>query len=501
MLPPSGQLSFTDIAKEINSPTSTSLDLNNSFIRTLFNKPSGTISLSDGYSKFFSQSTRFFSPGGFSFTVPPNVTQLTVSYPTPTGMVYTALSVTPGATYSGNIGSIGTSSTFSSITTPTFDVAIASWSGGIDDQFGVELGITSQSYVVYLSTMRGGSGSYSYSNTVPASAITGTYYEVYYSAGAGRNWGNSRIDQQPTAANGWKVRCYMYDSDRSSSGYSFSIALRQVIPIIISWNSIYTYNINIAASTANFDIKSYLQTYTSWDTSCTNCTIDVIVNSGVVMYATPGNYAFNTNSSWPAGTTIRLFNYGTIVGYGGNGGIVDYSTYSYVSSNGSAGGPGLLASAPITIYNYGIISGGGGGGGAGASIELRDYTVSYPGGFWSTYLYEPGGGGGGGNAFGSGGSSTLYSSYPGNNGSAGGLLTGGAGGLGISDGGSFISGNGGAGGSYANAGANGGAASGSVLQYANNIYPPTSGGAGGNAVSGNANITWAVTGTRYGAIY
>lgn len=193
------------------------------------------------------------------------------------------------------------------------------------------------------------------------------------------------------------------------------------------------------------------------------------IASGVEIKSTStSNAALTINGSFPAG--VQLINGGTIVGKGGAGGSGGWQNGAFSESQGQAGftgGTGLAASVAVSITNNSIISGGGGGGG-GNGLYVNPYCTQYGGT-----------GGGGGNGYGAGGyrgGGDINGSF----GTAGGQLTGGSGG--------------GAGGSNAASGSNGSAGGGAWWQTGG------AGGSGGAAVTGNSNITWVATGTRYGAI-
>lgn len=202
----------------------------------------------------------------------------------------------------------------------------------------------------------------------------------------------------------------------------------------------------------------------------------ITINSGVIFGASStGSYAFDTGSSFPAGSSIALINNGLIIGCGGAGGGTQ-TTSSLPSNgyNGAAGGPALRAQVPISITNNNIIGGGGGGGGGGGSGYIEPSN-----------LYTGGGGGGGGQGYysGSGGTSGRSSNSNGGNGAYGAPGAGG-------DGGGYGAGGGGYGGSL---GAAGGAG-------VNSQSLGGSGGAGGYCTTGIGNITWIATGYRYGTL-
>lgn len=119
----------------------------------------------------------------------------------------------------------------------------------------------------------------------------------------------------------------------------------------------FTFTQTIASNTTNYNLKS-AAIAGGWDQAATlNAT--VTINSGVYVYSTStGTYAFDTGSTFPAGTSLTLINNGIIQGCGGNGGAGN-------SGAGNAGGPAFIARHAISVTNNGTIGGGGGGGGGG----------------------------------------------------------------------------------------------------------------------------------------
>lgn len=236
----------------------------------------------------------------------------------------------------------------------------------------------------------------------------------------------------------------------------------------------------------------------------------VTINSGVTITA-PASWdgAFTTLrlAAYPAGSSLTLYNNGTIAGLGGAGGVGGAVTDT-ATSPGGAGGNGhtglFVSGITVNLYNNsatGVIGGGGGGGGgggaAGAFAEFTDEFGSASG-TWS----HSGGGGGGGRAFGAAGNGgvatvTVTPGYPGpgNAGVAGTYAVPGAGGAPFPQqtmvsGGTIVGGTGGAGGLL---GQNGSPGSPGVLTAPYTTGTVSAGGAGGlagNAVMGGANIVW-----------
>lgn len=169
------------------------------------------------------------------------------------------------------------------------------------------------------------------------------------------------------------------------------------------WNSVCDYCQNTVIITSN-QTGYNLNTALGGGKSENYC---VYIQSGVTLQAAAnsgasgaaGNPGFNA-STMPSGAKIKLFNYGTILAGGGNGGVGARESDGICQGDlaagvGGAGGHAILANAgvAVTVFNYGTIrAGGGGGGGAGAGC------CSAGGG----------GGGGAGTPAGSGGGGSCY---------------------------------------------------------------------------------------------
>lgn len=229
----------------------------------------------------------------------------------------------------------------------------------------------------------------------------------------------------------------------------------------------------------------------------------VTINSGIYLSANAtGVYALDVDTSWSAGDTLQIVNNGFIVGMGGVGGngVSVSSSATIAGSAGASGGPALRAQATISVTNNGTIAGGGGGGGGGRGFFSQDASVKY-----DEYLPSSGGGGGRssaaanatGGAAGTAIGGTVVATPQA--GGAGTVSAAGNGGITLVNSGS-AGGNGGNGGGWGSSGTSG--TNGSVRANWSVARPmgPYTGGAGGAAVAGNANITWLATGTRLGTI-
>ena len=263
--------------------------------------------------------------------------------------------------------------------------------------------------------------------------------------------------------------------------------------------------------------------------------IVVTINSGIYV----GSYsvsepAMTVEDTFTSGDTITINNNGTISGAGGFGGVGGDITYylqfigfntifeSFSATNGGngqSGGTALRVLFATTVNNGSVITGGGGGGGGGGGFggnrAVNPGVKNTP---YQPFLNSgPGGGGGAGYLRGDRGvagfintntESGVYQ-YGATNGANGSMLNGGASGNYFGADGYSGSGGSGGGGSQGSNGTAGitpgdsGAGLAMTVFYKSEGLITASGGAGGPAGSyivGNNNVTWAVTGTRYGNI-
>jgi hypothetical protein len=276
---------------------------------------------------------------------------------------------------------------------------------------------------------------------------------------------------------------------------------------------------SIVFSADEFDVDLFAVFVLEYGTPTGEITLSVEIQTDVIISATSTSVAaFTIGADWPTGTTILIVNNGIIAGRGGNGGQGwGENSIDIADRNGTDGGLALDAAGwLVDIDNQGWIIGGGGGGGGGRG----DYYLSGS----SAYIVT-GSGGAGGWPYGQGGlagtiTPSSYAAYETgtNGGTAGHVLT-------------FTGSNyrGLHGGAYSGkslvvplfpsgsttitsgAGGNGGNNPGqAVSDYSGDSggsgtanlsgAGPGSGGAAGDCVIGNTNITWVNTGYRYGAI-
>lgn len=218
-----------------------------------------------------------------------------------------------------------------------------------------------------------------------------------------------------------------------------------------------------------FNLRDYHLTHGLTDTE-TPAALRVWIVSGAIVGAAGTTAELETafdTGEWPAGTTMLMFNYGTITGKGGRGGRGGDVSPGLLSQPGSDGTTGLRCRVPTVLLNYGTIQGGGGGGGGGIVSGAGNTVAGSGGGSGAGHTATPGGSPGSG--------------------------SGGVAGVGGS---AFVAGGGGAPGTPG-AGGNGGGAGSAGSASAGG----TAGGAAGSAILrlSAVSVTKLVTGTILGA--
>ena len=105
-------------------------------------------------------------------------------------------------------------------------------------------------------------------------------------------------------------------------------------------SSSFVFNQTISSDTTNYNLKS-AAIAAGWDQT-KPLVATVTINAGVYVYSTStGSYAFDTGSSFYAGSTLALINNGIILGRGGDGGNGGLETTP--GTAGGAGGPAFIA--------------------------------------------------------------------------------------------------------------------------------------------------------------
>lgn len=214
--------------------------------------------------------------------------------------------------------------------------------------------------------------------------------------------------------------------------------------------------------------------------------VNVTVGSGQIVGSSSTATPALETGAWPAGVTLNLINFGTIVGKGGAGGAGG-AALSGVTDGGDGGNGGLAidVSYLMSIENNNIIGGGGGGGGGGGA----SYADIFPFG----EVAAGGGGGGGGMGYDAslGGAKTSPSAdadniSAGTNGTSGNINASGSSGSGGFIIAGFIGGDGASGASLGQAGMSG--ANGDASSFPTGVSSSGgSGGLAGSAINKNGN--------------
>jgi len=130
-------------------------------------------------------------------------------------------------------------------------------------------------------------------------------------------------------------------------------------PVVVGSGGPANPTLTISANQANVGIN--VVDIVGYKTGISNITITV--NAGVNVYSTvsttPSLFIFGANP----GDTVTLVNNGNIIGYGGNGGLLQDGG-GPATQAAVAGFTALSVFSNITVVNNGNIGGGGGGGGA-----------------------------------------------------------------------------------------------------------------------------------------
>lgn len=200
--------------------------------------------------------------GSGLFVVPATASLLTVSYPTPAGIVNAKLNVVPGQSLYYSIGDYGNSSTFGSIVAPAYNKEIMYWENEVDGENFMEITAASSTGTGFSGDPAGSDNTTLYN----LAAATGCYYNEYYEWGHGDQYaivrlytvpsytlinpakvvmtnlntygrGGSGVEflQQPTADNNYRIKIRAYDGGYSQWHQSWNLNVQQQVPFTISW--------------------------------------------------------------------------------------------------------------------------------------------------------------------------------------------------------------------------------------------------------------------------
>jgi len=327
-------------------------------------------------------SRTFSTVGDNLFVVPVLVKNLTINYPTPTGIVTTLFPVTAGETVRIRIGDFGENTTFTglsgTLTLPAYDKLVFTYAGNVDHIIAQDVQVVTATPTTY-------SGSGSNGTITAGAAAAGITYnvtyegwhgdlgatisitpalqstifqpvQVYVKTGGGRQFPSAHTyQQQPTSANGYIMNDYQGDYYGGEGGYSWETWMYQQGYVSISYDQAYSPGTWIPISQVYY--KDSI-----WKPLINRVDIKTLVAKTLI-------YKGLTTETFtiPAGTTKV---YARLIGGGGGGGG------QYSNNNGIRGLPGEIVQGAITVTPGDVLTvsvGGGGGGG-------EDYVPPAPSG-------------------------------------------------------------------------------------------------------------------------
>jgi hypothetical protein len=237
----------------------------------------------------------FTTIGDNTFVIPDLVKQLTVSYPTPSGMATKLFPVTAGETITVSIGDFGVATVLKgksgTLSLPAFDTQVFFYHGNVDHIIAQNVQVatdTPTSYtgsgsnatleagaaaagITYTVTYEGWHGDLGASISITP-VLKSTIYQpvqVYVAGGAGRQFPSAHTyQQQPSADNGYIMNDYQGDYYGGEGGYSWTTNLQQQGYVSISYDQSYLQGTWIPVSQIYYKDAS-------WKPLVTNATISL----------------------------------------------------------------------------------------------------------------------------------------------------------------------------------------------------------------------------------
>ena len=313
----------------------------------------------------------FSTVGANLFVVPYLVKNLTVNYPTPTGMDTKLFPVTAGETVTISIGDFGVATTLTgtagTLTLPAFDTPVFNYNGNVDHiiaqdvsvatDTGVPLTVSGSNATItaaaaaagitYNVTYEGWHGDLgaTISFTPVKKSICYNNLQVYVASGSGRQFPSAHTyQQQPTVANGYIMNDYQGDYYGGEGGYSWTTNLQQQGYVSITYDQAYTPGTWLPVTNVYYKDSD-------WKPLINNVDLKALV-AKTLIYRGLTTETFTV----PAGTTKV---YARLIGGGGGGG----GSYSTAAVRGL---PGQIVQGSITVTPGDVLTvsvGGGGGGG------------------------------------------------------------------------------------------------------------------------------------------
>jgi hypothetical protein len=313
----------------------------------------------------------FSTVGDNAFVVPYLVKNLTVSYPTPTGMATKLFPVTAGETVTITIGDFGVTTTLKgtagTLTLPAFDTPVFNYNGNVDHIIAQDVSVATDTGapmsvggsnatitaaaasagIYYNVTYEGWHGDlYAEINFTPVKkSVCLNNLQVYVASGSGRQFPSAHTyQQQPTVANGYIMNDYQGDYYGGEGGYSWTTNLQQQGYVTITYDQAYTPGTWLPVTNVYYKDGD-------WKPLINNVDLKALVARTLIYKGlTTGTFTV------PAGTTKV---YARLIGGGGGGG----GSYSTAAVRGL---PGQIVQGAVTVTPGDVLTvsvGGGGGGG------------------------------------------------------------------------------------------------------------------------------------------
>ncbi|MES2777772.1 MAG: hypothetical protein V4722_26570 [Bacteroidota bacterium] len=168
-----------------------------------------------------------------------------------------------------------------------------------------------------------------------------------------------------TGANNTKLDVHFYDANGNEGYPAYSLIVYKT-----GTDAYREYNITIQSDTNGIDISHGNFGISTAAVDSLRITI-LIPNTVTIGGGSSTGSGININL--PARSSVKITNYGKIIGRGGSGGVGEgtYAAGAYVgpcgifSGAGLQGGSGISTNTKVVVDNYGFIAGAGGGGGGG----------------------------------------------------------------------------------------------------------------------------------------
>lgn len=249
MTTPSGQISMADVETELGISVGTQITLNDSNVRRLA-----------GINYTWNPSATYNSIGDYNYIVPSGVNALKVV----TNGTIQYINVTEGQVVPVSIKAATNNNSVGAYNFTPITATLGSWSGNVDAQLNLEIGVTSSSGSTWsatggqstLSSAASSAGAYyvegsegnhgdltataSFTPILSSRAVSGA---MSVSLTDVNIRGSASVTTQPSASNSYRTQIYMTDGGYSEGYFAFNVAMTYNTDIVIS-TSPYTISLN-----------------------------------------------------------------------------------------------------------------------------------------------------------------------------------------------------------------------------------------------------------------